>query len=39
MEDGLIAGNPAFRLGRYYRAGDEVKLRIPAKVNTRIGPW
>lgn len=28
MEDGLITGNPAFRLGRYYRAGDEVKPAI-----------
>jgi integrase len=25
MEDGLITGNPAFRLGRYYRNGDEMK--------------
>jgi len=28
MEDGLITGNPAFRLGRYYRSGDEMKARI-----------
>jgi integrase len=28
MEDGLITGNPAFRLGRYYRNGDQVKAQI-----------
>ena len=28
MEDGLITGNPAFRLGRYYRNGDEMKAEI-----------
>ena len=28
LEDGLITGNPAFRLGRYYRNGDEVKAAI-----------
>jgi integrase len=28
MEDGLISGNPAFRLGRYYRTGDEMKAGI-----------
>jgi integrase len=28
MEDGLITDNPAFRLGRYYRTGDEMKAGI-----------
>jgi integrase len=28
MEDGLITGNPAFRVGRYYRNGNEMKAGI-----------
>jgi integrase len=28
MEDALIIGNPAFRLGRYYRNADEAKVEI-----------
>lgn len=37
IDDGIIVANPADKLGRHLRLVTTAKVRIPAKVNARIG--